>query len=88
MRGLLVATLSLVMPAFATRTDAQNYPWCSNFADGAGTNCGYSTQAQCLAAAMGSGGICEQNNTYRPPIAGTPTGHRALRQRTQKRAKA
>jgi len=45
---------------------AQNYPWCANFADGAGTNCGFSTEQQCRITIAGSGGYCSQNNLYAP----------------------
>lgn len=48
---------------------AQNYPWCGNFHDGAGTNCGFSTEAQCRATVMGSGGFCDRNTQYIPPVA-------------------
>jgi Protein of unknown function (DUF3551) len=48
---------------------AQNYPWCSNFADGAGTNCGFSTEQQCRTTIAGSGGYCDHNNLYRPAAA-------------------
>ena len=59
--GVLAATFSL-----AAAAEAQNYPWCSQFADGAGTNCGFSSYEQCMATARGSGGYCEQNNMYKP----------------------
>ena len=57
----------LGMPWLAGRAEAQNYPWCSNFADGAGTNCGFSTLQQCRDEIMGSGGYCDRNNLYTPP---------------------
>jgi hypothetical protein len=44
---------------------AQDYPWCANFADGAGINCGFSTYQQCMATSQGSGGFCTENNMYR-----------------------
>ena len=49
------------------RRSAQNYPWCSNFADGAGTNCGFATEAQCRTTVQGSGGYCDHNNLYQRP---------------------
>ena len=54
---------------------AQNYPWCSNFADGAGTNCGFSTEEQCRITVQGSGGYCDRNNLYRPVAAAAPVRH-------------
>jgi hypothetical protein len=56
--------------AIATSAAGQNYPWCSNFADGwGGTNCGFTTFEQCMATVHGAGGFCTQNNTYVPPAA-------------------
>jgi len=51
---------------------AQNYPWCANFADGAGVNCGFSTYEQCMATSQGSGGTCTRNNLYVAPGAAPP----------------
>lgn len=58
--------------------DAQNYPWCANFADGAGTNCGFTTYEQCMTTSMGSGGTCTQNNLYRPAATATPLRRRRV----------
>jgi hypothetical protein len=41
------------------RTDAQA-KWCAVYQNG-GTNCGFATQEQCLAAASGSGSFCNQS---------------------------
>jgi hypothetical protein len=45
------------------------YPWCAQYNErtGGGTNCGFSTLAQCRAAVSGVGGGCYQNPAY--PIA-------------------
>ncbi len=59
--------LGILAGAAASGARAQNYPWCSNFADGAGTNCGFSTEDQCRAAILGSGGYCDRNTQYRAP---------------------
>ena len=48
---------------------AQNYPWCANFADGAGTNCGFVTEQQCMTTIAGSGGYCSSNNLYQASAA-------------------
>ncbi|MFZ3359252.1 MAG: DUF3551 domain-containing protein [Xanthobacteraceae bacterium] len=64
--------LAVVAGVFATRAAAQNYPWCSNFADGAGTNCGYATEAQCRITVQGSGGYCDHNNLYQRPATAGP----------------
>jgi hypothetical protein len=54
---------------------AQNWPWCSNFHDGAGTNCGFSTYEQCMATARGSGGYCAPNNLYVAPHPAISPSH-------------
>jgi hypothetical protein len=69
---LLVILLGVFAGAVAIGTSAmaQDYPWCSNFADGwGGTNCGFTSYEQCRATILGSGGFCAQNNTYKPPGA-------------------
>jgi len=81
MRFLLALAIALggAMPG----AQAQNYPWCSNFADGAGTNCGFSTLAQCQAEILGSGGYCDRNTQYRSGAA-APARHPTVRHRPRK----
>jgi hypothetical protein len=62
--ALVFGWLMVVQPAAA-----QTYPWCANFADGAGVNCGFSTESQCRITIAGSGGFCGENNLYRPAAA-------------------
>ena len=69
--GFVVAVVAL---AGSSAAHAQNYPWCSNFHDGAGTNCGFSTYEQCMATARGSGGYCAPNNMYVAPHGAAPAG--------------
>jgi hypothetical protein len=59
--------LSAIVVAGPIAARAQNYPWCSNFHDGAGTNCGFSAYEQCMATARGTGGYCAPNNSYVAP---------------------
>lgn len=73
--SLVVAASTL---AFGDTASAQNYPWCANFADGAGVNCGFSTYEQCMAVSQGSGGFCTRNNLYVAPTAAAPA-HQAAR---------
>jgi len=73
--GVGVAALAMAAPA-----SGQNYPWCSNFHDGGGTNCGFSTYRQCMATAQGSGGSCSKNNAY-APSAGRALPRRPARKR-------
>ncbi|HEY5067732.1 MAG TPA: DUF3551 domain-containing protein [Xanthobacteraceae bacterium] len=61
--GICAACLAMTPPALG-----QNYPWCSNFHDGGGTNCGFSSREQCMATAQGSGGTCARNNVYAPSV--------------------
>jgi len=53
---LLLAAIIVWTSSIGTSAQAQNFPWCSNFADGAGTNCGFPTLEQCKATIAGSGG--------------------------------
>ena len=71
------AVFGVAPPAFG-----QNYPWCSNFHDGGGTNCGFSSYEQCMATAQGSGGTCTRNNVYTAP-AGAAPADRAPRKHRQ-----
>ena len=66
---LFAAGFFVLAVASSPQARAQTYPWCANFADGAGTNCGFSTEQQCRATILGSGGFCSQNELYKPPAA-------------------
>ena len=68
----LAMTAGALAVATVTAAQAQNYPWCAEFADGAGVNCGFSTYEQCMATSQGSGGACTKNNLYVPPTAAAP----------------
>jgi hypothetical protein len=72
--GLVVAAVAAVALAASSPARAQNYPWCSNFHDGAGTNCGFSTYEQCMATARGTGGYCAPNNMYVAPHGAVSSG--------------
>ena len=65
--GLLaVALLAMVTLASPSRAEIQ-YPWCAIYSggrDGGGTNCGFSTWAQCRATISGIGGTCVANAAY------------------------
>jgi len=74
MRTLLfVAGFIVVAGAMSTGAEAQNYPWCAYYSGrgGGGTNCGFTTYEQCMAALSGMGGFCDRNTQYVPP----PGGH-------------
>ncbi|HTH34985.1 MAG TPA: DUF3551 domain-containing protein [Xanthobacteraceae bacterium] len=59
---ILIAATSLCSPA-----QAQNYPWCAYYNGLGGTNCGFTSFAQCMATVRGIGGTCSQNTQYQPP---------------------
>ena len=57
--------------AMGRRAQAQNYPWCAQYAGAGGgaTNCGFVSYAQCMQTLQGMGGFCVQNTQYVPPAA-------------------
>jgi hypothetical protein len=65
-RFLLVLGVFLVTIGVGSSAQAQNYPWCANYAGYGGENCGFTTVAQCMATVRGNGGFCEQNTQYVP----------------------
>ena len=68
-----------------TTAEAQNFPWCSNFADGwGGVNCGFTTYEQCMTTIHGSGGFCSQNNLYKQPAAVAPSRYTTRNHRSRK----
>jgi hypothetical protein len=78
---------SAIVVAIPIAAQAQNYPWCSNFHDGAGTNCGFSTYEQCMATARGTGGYCAPNNSYVAPHAVAPSGNATRKLKSSRRRK-
>jgi hypothetical protein len=74
MRTLLFAMGLLVASGIGARAETTNYPWCSKLY---GTNCGFSTLAQCQASAQGAD-QCVRNPDYVPPgsAAGSPNNKR------------
>lgn len=71
----------------ATPAQAVEYPWCANFADGAGSNCGFTTYEQCMLTARGSGGYCAENTFYEPPAAAARSRHAPRKPRPPKKQK-
>jgi Protein of unknown function (DUF3551) len=62
---LFLVGFSVGIVSIGNRADAQNYPWCALYKEGA-MNCGFTTFQQCLAH-VGNTGLCIENNTYQPP---------------------
>jgi Protein of unknown function (DUF3551) len=60
-----------VVAATGTSAQAQNYPWCAQYAGAGGgaTNCGFVSYAQCMQTLQGMGGFCVQNTQYITPAA-------------------
>jgi hypothetical protein len=77
------AGILLAAAAAITRAEAQNYPWCAYYGRGDGTNCGFTTFAQCMATVSGIGGFCNINTQYIPPPGPRAPGvhHRHSRSR-------
>ena len=67
MRMIVLISFALVGMAL-TSTDADAGAWCATYRRGV-SNCGYATQAQCLAQVWGLGGGCRPN-----PFPGTAYG--------------
>ena len=70
MKALIIAVGVIVAAgALTSSAQAQNYPWCAYYGGGrggGGTNCGFSTFEQCMAALSGNGGFCNRNTQYVP----------------------
>jgi hypothetical protein len=60
-------TIFVLTAGIGTRAEAQNYPWCADYAGFGSQNCGFATFQQCLAALSGNGGFCNANTQYVPP---------------------
>src|SRR5580704_15330425 len=64
---IILAALSFWLAASAIDTASAEvvYPWCAYYGGKTGgTNCGFSTFQQCLAAIAGNGGNCSSNPRY------------------------
>jgi hypothetical protein len=64
---LFLLAIFAVTAGIGTRAQAQNYPWCAQYSGLGGTNCGFTTFAQCMATLAGMGGFCNANTQYVPP---------------------
>ena len=66
---LLYMAAILLPLALAAPTQAQIYPWRAVYSGGmgGGTNCGFSTLAQCRVTVSGIGGFCDPNPFYTGP---------------------
>jgi Protein of unknown function (DUF3551) len=62
----------VVIAGTGTRAEAQNYPWCADYAGFGSQNCGFTTFQQCMATLSGNGGFCNANTQYVPPAVRAP----------------
>ena len=67
-----IASVIALVVFCAAPAQAQNYPWCADYAGFGSQNCGFTTIQQCQAALSGNGGFCNANTQYVPP-GGQPT---------------
>jgi hypothetical protein len=73
---LLILAICVGIIGTGKRAEAQNYPWCAIYGDGAaggGTNCGFITFQQCMETARGLGSLCQPNTQYQPPPGPHPS---------------
>jgi hypothetical protein len=59
-----IAVISIMFASLSLCTnEAQAAPWCANYGGrgGGGTNCGFYSFQQCMAAVSGTGGFCSRN---------------------------
>jgi hypothetical protein len=76
MRALLfMLAIFVVTAGIGTHAQAQNYPWCADYAGFGSQNCGFTTLQQCQAALSGNGGFCNANTQYVSPSAPRARNH-------------
>jgi hypothetical protein len=68
----MLAIMVVAVAGTGTRAQAQNYPWCADYAGFGSQNCGFTTFQQCLAALSGNGGFCNANTQYVAPAGPAP----------------
>jgi hypothetical protein len=74
-----IAVVSIMLAALLLCTNgADAAPWCAQYGTG-GTNCGFHSFDQCLAARSGNGGFCSQNTFENPYRAGGDSRRRYRR---------
>ena len=58
----IMAAVAMLFLMIAKTTSAQaEGSWCANYSGNGGTNCGFYSFQQCMAAVSGAGGFCTQN---------------------------
>jgi Protein of unknown function (DUF3551) len=63
----IAVVLVLLVVSWLGQTAAHAAPWCAQYSGaGGGTNCGFYSFQQCMAAVSGNGGFCTQNQFENP----------------------
>ena len=61
---LFMLAIAVAAAGIGTPAQAQNYPWCAEYAGFGSQNCGFTTIQQCMASLSGNGGFCNANTQY------------------------
>ena len=64
---LFMLAIFAVTAGIGTPAQAQNYPWCADYAGFGSQGAGFTTIQQCQAALSGNGGFCNANTQYVSP---------------------
>jgi hypothetical protein len=64
MRTIALVSITLATLSTSTIGARAEGSWCANYGGTGGTNCGFYSYQQCLAAISGNGGFCSQNGFY------------------------
>jgi hypothetical protein len=64
MRAIALVSITLSTLSISTIGARSEGPWCAHYGSGGGTNCGFYSYQQCMAAISGNGGFCSQNGFY------------------------
>ena len=61
-RSSIMGAVAMLFLMIVTTPSAQaEGSWCANYGGNGGTNCGFYSFQQCMAAVSGTGGFCTQN---------------------------
>jgi hypothetical protein len=77
MRTITIASITFATLSLASSV-AEAAPWCANYGGrgGGGTNCGFYSFQQCMAAVSGTGGFCTRNQFEIQQPQGERRGYR------------
>jgi hypothetical protein len=64
MGAVAMLFLMLFMMIVTTPSAQAEGSWCANYSGNGGTNCGFYSFQQCMAAVSGAGRFCTQNGFY------------------------